>query len=191
LASLDSGEHVVKILSLTLVAGLLAGCASGPVVHTDRDPAAAFSGYRTFAWKQQPSISNPLLKQRVVAAVEGQLGSKGWRLVPEADADVVLVGNVSARDEQSIQAFYEGAAWQDWGWRGYGDPALGLRRIELRNYRIGTLVLDMFDAKTRQAVWRATAEGTVPSSDAQREKDALAAVGKMFSGFPPPDPPTR
>ena len=181
----------MKVLSLALTTCLLAGCASGPIVQTDRDPAATFSDYRTFAWKQPPPISNPLLKQRVVAAVEGQLGGKGWRLVPESEADVVLVANVSARDEQSISAFYDGAAWEDWGWRGYGDPTGGLRRIELRNYKVGTLVLDMFDAKTKRAVWRAMAEGTVPSSDAQREQDAIVAVRKMFTGFPPTESTAR
>jgi hypothetical protein len=181
----------MKVMPLLLAACLVASCASGPLVQTDRDPAASFSAYRTFAWKQQPAISNPLLKQRVVAAVEAQLLGKGWRIVPEPDADVVLVGNVAARQEQSIDAFYDAAEWRGWGWRGYADATGGLRRIELRNYQVGTLVLDMFDSRTKKAVWRATAEGTVPTSDAHREKDALSAVAKMFRGFPPPDSPTR
>ena len=181
----------MKVLSLAMTACLLAGCASGPIVQTDRDPAAKFGDYQSFAWKQQPPIGNPLLKQRVVAAVESQLGGKGWRLVPETEADVVLVANVSARDEQSISAFYDGAAWEDWGWRGYGDPTGGLRRIELRNYKVGTLVVDMFDTKTKRAVWRATAEGTVPSKESQRERDAMVAVRKMFAAFPPSDSPSR
>jgi hypothetical protein len=180
----------MKTMPLLLAACLAAGCASGPLVQTDRDPAVSFSAYRTFAWKQQPPIRNPLLKQRVVAAVEGQLLGKGWRIVAETDADVVLVGNVSAREEQSIEAFYDDSAWRDWGWRGYADASGGLRRIELRNYQVGTLVLDMFDARTKQAIWRATAEGTVPTSEARREKDAMSAVTRMFEDFPPPDPPS-
>jgi hypothetical protein len=179
------------MLALALAACLLAGCATDPVVHTDRDPAAAFGGYRSFAWKQEPPISNPLLKQRVVAAIDAELDARGWRRVPEEQADVVLVGNVSARDETSIDAFYDGADWHGWGWRG-DILASGLpRRIELRSFKVGTLVIDMFDAGSKRAVWRATAEGTVAASDARREQDAMAAVRKMFAGFPPPDPPAR
>lgn len=176
----------MKQLLLLLAACLLAGCASGPVVRTDHDAAAAFDRYRTYAWRQEPPIANPLLKQRVVAAVDAQLAGKGWRRVPEADADVLLAGHVSVRDEQSIAAFYDGPDWAGWGWRGAVGPGPGLAHVEVRTYRIGTLVLDMFDAATRRAVWRATAEGSVPSTEARMNRDALAAVAAMFRDFPPP-----
>lgn len=175
----------MKRFLLLLAASLLAACASGPQVYTDHDPAATFDRYRTYAWRQPPPISNPLLKQRVVEAVDAQLASRGWRLVPEADADVVLVSNVSAHEEQTIDAFYDGPDWIGWGWREGIGVGGGMRHVEVRNYRIGTLVLDMFDVATRRAVWRATAEGTVPGSEAQMTRHALAAVEAMFRDFPP------
>jgi hypothetical protein len=183
----------MKTISCLLAACLASACASGPVVQTDHDPAADFGRLHSYAWKQAPPISNPLLKQRVVAAIDAELAGKGWRQAPEAEADVLLVGNVSARDEQTIDAFYDGPDWSGWGWnRIAGGTGPGLRRVEVHNFKVGTLVLDMFDAQSRRAVWRATAEGTVPQSQARIDRDAMAAVRTMFAGFPPtPAPATR
>ena len=79
-------NDLMKHLLLLLAACLLAGCACGPVVHTDHDASAAFDRYRAYAWRQEPPIANPLLKQRVVAAVDAQLANRGWRRVPESEA---------------------------------------------------------------------------------------------------------
>ncbi len=181
----------MKTLPLLLASCLLAACASGPVVQTDHDPAADFGRYRDYAWRQQPPIANPLLKQRVVAAIDAELLGRGWRQVPEAEADVVLVGNVSAHEEQTLDAFYDGPGWDGWGWHGAIRAGDGLQQVHLHSYKVGTLVLDMFDTDTRRAVWRAMAEGTVPDSQAQIDKDAMAAVRGMFREFPPAGAPAR
>ena len=174
----------MKPILVLLLSCLLAACASGPAVHTDRDPAVSFAAYRTYGWKQEPAISNPLLKQRIVAAIDAELAGKGWRLVPQTEADVVLVGNVSARDEQTIDAFYDGPGWTGWNWRREMYASGALQRVEVHTYKVGTLVLDLFDAKTQRAVWRATAEGTVPSSQERINENAMKAVREMFVDFP-------
>jgi hypothetical protein len=173
----------MKPATILLVAGLLAGCVSTPVVETDRDPAADFGRYRTYAWLQEPPIGNPLLKQRVVQAVDGELAGKGWRMAPATDADVLLAGHVAVRDEATLDVFYESNEWSGWNWR--GPHPYGTQRVELRTFRVGTLVLDLFDARTQRAVWRGVAEGMVPASEARRERDAMQAVHAMFRDFPP------
>ena len=173
----------MKAPSIAFVACLLAGCASGPLVETDRDPAVDLAHYRTYAWKQQPPIDSPLLKQRVVDAVDAELANKGWRQVAEVEAEVVLVGNVASREEASLDYFYDDGAWNSWNWRGY--RVFGTQRAELRTFVLGTLVLDMFDTASRRAVWRGVAQGTVPESEARRTRDAMKAVHAMFVDFPP------
>lgn len=173
-----------RVTLIAIAPVLLAACATSPNVHTDHDPTASFSSYRTYAWRQQPPVSNPLVRQRLVAAIDRQLQAKGWSPMPEAQADVALVGNVASRREQSIDTFYEGPTWGDWGWRGITTHG-GYRTTHVYNYTVGTLVLDMFDNKTRQAVWRATAEGIVPTSPQQVDAAMRTAVDKMFADFPP------
>jgi hypothetical protein len=63
-----------------------------------------------------------------------------------------------------------------------------MQRIELRVLLVGTLVLDVFDADTRRAIWRGLAQGYVPDSEKKRARDAMAAVDRMFRQFPEAGP---
>ena len=175
--------------SVFIAACLLVGCTSGPQVQTDHDPAADFRPYSSYAWTQQPQITNPLLKQRIVAAIDAELQARGWRSVAEAEADVVLVGTVAVHEDVVVNYYYDSNAWVGSEWRSGGTT--GVHRMEPRAYKVGTLVLDMFDASSRRAVWRATAEGTVPASEAQQGRDALVAVQRMFADFPRAAEPSR
>jgi hypothetical protein len=169
-------------LPVVLAACLAAGCASGPVIQTDRDPSADLSRYHSYAWKQQPPISNPLLTQRVVDRIDAEMAAKGWQLQPEAQAELVLVGNVSSREDTSLDYFYEGVGWAGWEWhQGANRP---VQRVELRSFTVGTLVIDVFDSATRRAVWRGVAQGSVPDSEKHRDRDAAEAIHGMFADFP-------
>jgi hypothetical protein len=170
---------------------LLSACATTPTVHTDYDPAAAFSSYRTYAWRQQPQLNNPLVRQRLIAAIESELRAKGWSQVPEAQADIALVGNVATRQEQTLDTFYGGPDWGGWGWRGGWGFGAGYRSARTHTYTVGTLVLDMFDTRTKQAVWRGTAEGTVPNTPEKTNAAVQSAVTRMFAKFPPGGTPMR
>jgi hypothetical protein len=176
----------MKLAAFSLSALLFAGCATAPAVDVQRDLAVDFGRYRSYAWTQQPPTRNPLLRQRLVAAIDTELAAKGWRLAPDAEADVLLVGNVSSRDDATLEYFYEGSGWRGWAWHGRGFG--GMQRVELRVLQVGTLVLDVFDAGTRRAIWRGLAQGYVPDSDARKQRDALAAVRRMLRQFPEAGP---
>ena len=179
----------MKCLPLLACSLLLVSCASVPRVQTDFDPAAAFASYHSYAWRQEPPVSNPLVKQRLVAAIDAQLAGKGWTRVAEAQADVALVGNVATREEETLETFYGGPDWSDWGWHGVAGVGR-YRSTQVHTYTVGTFVLDMFDTKTRQAVWRGTAEGTIPSTPEKTNAAIQSAVTRMFSDFPPVTAPS-
>lgn len=183
----------MKHLALAMVlAAALAGCASTPTVNTDFDPSVQFSNFRSYAWVQKPQGSNPLVEQRIVTAVDAQLQARGWRLVDQNTADIGLVGNVTTQQRQSIDTFYSGPAWGGWGWyRGGWGPGAGGSTTTVRTYNVGTLVIDMFDMKTRQAVWRATASSTVSSTPDRNNTQVQAAVDRMFAEFPPGSAPAK
>jgi hypothetical protein len=65
---------------------------------------------------------------------------------------------------------------------------MGYQRSRVTSYTVGTLVVDMFDARTKRAVWSGTAEDTIPGTPAKINADIDAAVAKMFAGFPPGTP---
>ncbi|AKC86679.1 DUF4136 domain-containing protein [Pseudoxanthomonas suwonensis] len=177
----------MKHLALTAAfALLLAGCASTPTVHTDADPQANLAGYRTYTWLSKPDQQGvpPLVAQRIVDSVNAQLRAKGW--TESASGDVALVAHVATQQKQTLDTMYAAPAFGGWGWgpHWYGGVGMGATTTQVRTYTVGTLIVDMFDTKTKQAVWRGTASDTV-SSDPKKQHAAIeAGVAKMFADFP-------
>jgi hypothetical protein len=56
------------------------------------------------------------------------------------------------------------------------------------SYTVGTLVVDMFDTRSKRAVWSGMAADTIPNTPEKINADIDAAVAKMFVGFPPGAP---
>jgi hypothetical protein len=47
------------------------------------------------------------------------------------------------------------------------------------------LVIDLYDAKTKQLIWRGSAQDTLSDKATQNEKKLDKGVAKMFKAFPP------
>ena len=113
-------------------------------------------------------------------AVDKDLQAKGWRKVDD-NADVVVTAVGATKNQQEYQTFYNGLG-PGWGWWGWGPRN---ETTEVVNYRTGTLVIDMYDARTKQLLWRGTADDTLSSKPEKNEKKLDKAVDKMFDKFPP------
>lgn len=159
----------------------MGGCATAPTVNIDSDPSADFSAYRTFKWLQPPQGPSPLQQKRIMDGVSRQLQEKGWT---ESDApDIYVVAHVATRQQQDIDTFYSGPAYAGWGRRGWG--AVGMASTTVRTYDTGTLIVDLFDARTKQAVWRGSASSTIPDAQNKVDERVQSGIAKMFAKFPP------
>jgi hypothetical protein len=76
-----------------------------------------------------------------------------------------------------------------WGYYGWGGMGMASSTTRVTTYTVGTLVLDMFDTKTKRAIWRGTASGTVSEKPEQNTANIEAALNKMFTNFPPGSAP--
>ncbi|GAA5072508.1 DUF4136 domain-containing protein [Lysobacter panacisoli] len=170
------------LLLLALLVPVAASAA--PKVTVDRDPAANFSAYKTYYWALKPQGGSPLVDQRIVDNVDAQLRAKGWTLAEQGD--VAVAAHVSTSQKQTLDTFYTGTPMGGWGWRGWGGMGMGMgtATTSVHNYEVGTLVIDMFDAKTQKAVWRGTATETVSSNPDKVDKAVDQAVTRMFAKFP-------
>lgn len=177
---------MTRLFPAVVCALALGACASIPDVYTDHDPAVDFSRYHTYSWRQKPEGGTALHMQRIVTRIDQQLMAKGWQLVP-ADGDVAIAAHVASRQEHRLDTFYDAPMWGGWGWYGpyswWGpDPYM---RSRVTSYNVGTLVVDMFDAKSKRAIWSATAEDVIPDTPSEINADIDNAVAKMFLDFPP------
>lgn len=175
----------MKAFVLAVLATGLVACASSPTVRTDHDPSANFASFRTYSWAQKPQGAPPLVLQRIVDGVDARLRARGLTEAP--NGDLTLVANIATSQRQTLDTFYSGTGMGGWGWHGGWGGGMGMTSstTTVRTYDVGTLIVDMFDSRTRQAVWRGSASGTVPGSTARVNAAVEAGLDKMFADFPP------
>jgi hypothetical protein len=94
---------------------------------------------------------------------------------------VVIVAIQTTKNQRSLQGSYSGFGG-GLGWPGFRD---GQINVNEQDYKAGTLVIAMYDAKTKQLIWRGSAEGTLSEKAAKDQKKLDKAVAKMFKDFPP------
>jgi len=164
---------------------LLNACASVDV-RTDYDNSVDFSRYTTYFWKKLPATANSLMDGRIVAAVDGQLAAKGWRKAPEQQAQTALAADVTTREGQRVDTFHNnvGPGWHG-GWQGWGMGGSMMTTSRVVTYHVGTLVIDLYDVKSKNAIWRGTASKTLSTDPATMRRSLDEGVRGMFAKFPP------
>ena len=176
----------MKMLSRVTIYGAflmaLLGSALGQHIKTDFDHQPNFAQYKTYSW-QEVKASNSLWDARIKDAVNAQLASKGWTQV-DSDADVAIVAIKTTQIQRTLNTFYDGMGG-GWGWRGFGGMGFGEATTTEQDYKEGTLVVDMYDAKTKQLIWRGSAEDTLSDKAEKNKKNLDKGVAKMFKDFPP------
>jgi hypothetical protein len=159
--------------------GLLFATASfAQQVKTDYDRSTDFSQYKTYSW-EKVQTQDPLWVDRIKEAVNAELTAKG--LTPlEAGGQIAIVAVELTQNQQSLNTFYDGFGG---GWRWGG--GFGNATTTVDNYKVGTLVVDLFDANTKKIVWRGSSSDTLSDKSGKNIKNLDKGVQKMFDHFPP------
>jgi hypothetical protein len=142
-------------------------------VNVDSDPAAPFATYKTYSWVAGTAAPDQLNEQRLHSAVEAQLAGKGLEKNPSAP-DVFVSTHVTTKERQEVIA--NGFGWGPW----WGAP--GYASVE--TYTVGTLVVDLYDAKTKKMVWRGVATATASEKPTKNAEKMNKALNKMFERYP-------
>ena len=174
----------MKILIVIALIALGPFTVEAQKVTVTSDPDANFSKYKTYAW-DQGMMPNPLIRQRIIASVDNAMAAKGLRKV-EADPDLIVSALASSESDLTVT----NPSWA---------PVLNSIATGIPSspqawpVTKGTLMINISDAKTKNALWRGTATQTLehgPTGDHVRdartvEKPITKAVEKMFKKFPP------
>jgi hypothetical protein len=175
-----SRRRLAALLSVLLVAA----CSNKPPVRTDRDQYADFSRYRTYAWSAdvpaEPAPGDPdpalaALAWQTRTATAAQLANRGYLLTTAGDADVMVAVRctVDERHANTVRAF---ARYRSAGGTQPIDEAYTF------GFEEATLTVELYDAATRQMVWRG--DGLVAMDAKDRNARAVATVAQMFTEFP-------
>jgi hypothetical protein len=176
------------LVSAGAIALATVGCGYSIRTATDYNRNVNFSNYHSYSIVQGNSSGNPLLDQRAAADVKSVLTSKGWTEVPAGQAQTSVVVHAATKTKHTYQTMYDGfgGRWGGWrGWGGYGSFG-GSSTTFVQDYKVGTLVVDIFDAKTKQAIWHGFASDALSNNAASNATATAQAIDKMFANFPPP-----
>jgi hypothetical protein len=152
-------------------------------VKSDYDHSVNFGQYKTYSW-EKVQTKDPLLIDRIKGAVNSTLAARGWTEVPTG-GDVEVFAIETTQNQQTLDTFYNGfGGGRRWG--GFG--GFGNATTTVETYKVGTLVIDLFDAKTEKLIWRSSSSDTLSDNADKNTKNLGKGVTKMFKHFPPNAP---
>jgi Domain of unknown function (DUF4136) len=172
----------------------MAGLLAIPVLLTaqkvsyDFEKSTDFSSFKTYAHKDGTKVGQELIDDRIVAAIDAELAAKGL-MKTVSNPDVFVVYHVAFDKQKDISTFSSGygGGYGAYGWGWGGGWAGGTTTTQVRDILIGTLVIDLADAKKNQLAWRGMGvkEVDTQAKPEKRDKSINNAVKKIFKNYPP------
>jgi len=157
-------------------------------VSYDFDKSADFASYKTYALKDGTKVGQPLIDDRIVAAINSALAAKGFTKA-DTNPDVFVVYHVAFDKQKDISTYSSGygGGYGAYGWGWGGGWGGGTTTTQVRDILVGTLVIDMADAKKGQLAWRGMGvkEVNTQAKPEKRDKSINEAVTKIFKNYPP------
>jgi uncharacterized protein DUF4136 len=155
-------------------------------VKVDFDKDANFAAVKTFDIKIGTSWNNQISEKRVLDEISQSLVEKGWKRV-DANADALVLLHGATEKQKSLNTFYSGmGGYGGYGYRGWGGMGgMGTATTTTSEYLVGTLVVDIFDAKTKALMYRGTATDELSDKPEKNQKKLAKASDKLFKNFPP------
>jgi hypothetical protein len=175
------------IAGLAVLGLLVPALAMAQKTSYDFDKTANFAGFKTYGLKDGTPVGQKLIDDRIVAAIEAQMAAKGF--TKSATPDVVVVYHIAFDKQKDISTFSSGygGGYGAYGYRYGGGWGGGSSTTTVRDILIGTMVIDIADAKNKAVVWRGIGEKEVDTNAKpdKRDKNITNAVTKIFKNYPP------
>jgi hypothetical protein len=149
--------------------------AVGQTVSVNYNQSQSFGQYHTYAWGSNNTnqIQNSILAQVAQQDIDTALQGKGLQKVQEDQKpDLLLTASGGMKEQTSYTAM---------GMRGFGG---GMGSITPQQNVVGTMIVDLFDAKTQSLVWRGIAQSTLSNNGNKNQQTVKNAVQKMFKQWP-------
>jgi hypothetical protein len=169
--SVSGWSSIVAIIGLAISAAVV----YAQKVNVDSNPAAPWASYKTYAWTNGISAPDQLNDQRLHASIDERLAARGLTK-NMATPDLIVATNVTTQQHQELVP--SGFGYGPW-WAGgyYGGGSVD-------TWVEGTLVVDFYDANTKQMVWRGVATATAGEKPTKNMEKMNKALNKMFEKLP-------
>jgi hypothetical protein len=164
-----------KFALCTMLVCVASTIALGQQVSVNYNRSQDFSQYHTYALGSNNAnqVQNSILAQEAQQNINTALQGKGLQLVQESQSpDLILTTSGGMKQQTSYTA---------WGMRGIGG---GMGGITPQQNVVGTMIVDLYDAKSKSLVWRGLAQDTLSNNGNKNSQLVAKAVQKMFKQYP-------
>jgi hypothetical protein len=169
----------------------LAGCTSGPTIHSDYDTSVDFSRYRTYGFESELGTDragySTLITSHFKRSVSRQLEARGYRRA-ETDPDLLVNFYVSVGEQTDIRSSPSptmGAGYYGYRYGLYTAWPAYSTDISTVTYKVGTANVDVIDARRRQLVWEGVAEGRIKDEALEDPGPAIdVVIAELFASYP-------
>ena len=165
----------IKFALCAMLACIASAVALGQTVSVNYNKSQDFTQYHSYIWASNNAnqIQNSILAQQAKSDIDTALQAKGLQLVGEAqNPDLIILASGGLQQQTSYSA---------WGMRGIGG---GMGGITPQQNVMGTLIVDVYDAKNKNLLWRGLAQNTLSSNGSKNSQMLSKAVQKMFKQYP-------
>lgn len=145
-------------------------------VKVDYEVGVDFERFRTYAWQQGTEAGQPLVQDHIYRAIERELRAAGLEKVGADKADLFVVTHATSQMFAAESGGYVHVQQFD----------VGVLTHDIVVETRGVLVVDLFDTRSEQPVWRGVASEVMglPSIEKLRRK-IDKVTKKMFKSYPP------
>jgi len=187
--------RIARLVPIAAVVGL-AACASAVQVRTALSPDASLSGLRTFRVQPTPkpsiasaqSTSDPMLVNSISnRALRGDLRQGFEKLgyaVNDSTPDFCVAYYASTNQQLDITAWDYGYSLRPRWWRGWGPRYRDMYEPMVTQYTQGTVIVDVFDPKNKELLWRGQGVAAVSDNQDQYVQELQATVAAILAKFP-------
>ena len=165
----------IKVALCAMLACIVSAVALGQQVSVNYNHSQDFSQFKTYAWggDNANKIQNSILAQQAQSDVNQALQGKGLQMVQESEnPNLIVTENGGLKQQTSYTAM---------GMRGIGG---GMGTISPEQNTEGTLIIDLYDAKSKSLVWRGVSQDTLSTNGGKNAKTVQKAIQKMFKQYP-------
>ena len=185
-----TARPATRLFLLALFALLLAGCVTSPEYSFDSDPKADFNSYRSFGFysplaAEDKGYSTPA-SQAMRAAARREMEARGY-VYDESAPDLLVNINAFITERTDVIDYpYMGYGYYGYrgGYYGYPGPFWG-GDTYVRNYKEGTLNIDLVDARGKNLVWEGIAVGRLSNmKSVDRTARINTTIAEIFAYYP-------
>ena len=179
-----------------IIANILIASCSSVKFNADYDGDVDFSKFKTlsyYGWQEESDkILNRFDKERIEQAFADEFKKRGVSVV-EKNGDIIVSLYIVVDQKTGTTAYtnhygaggpygyYGGFGYgAGWGW-GMGYSSTSYQEYD---YKVGTLVCDVFDYDTKKLIWQGVVSGEIDENPKSRERNIPRVVKELMKRYP-------